>query len=450
MSKGGGTNSTIDPRVFDLLSANYKNAQGIANKPFVPYTDSLVATPGAATQMGQNTILGGAMDAGKGALDTAVGSASGLLNFTPPPLTAPTAALPQLSPAHGFSNPTITRGDIANINPQTGLGGIDAYMNPYISSVIDTSLKDLNRAREVGINQNASDATLSHAFGGDRQGVTDAETNRAYLDAAARTAANLRAQGFDTASGLLQNDQAKNLQGQLANQGVDLSVANTNTGYNQAAQMFNTAEANKMEQLGAGIVSDTNKYNAGLEQQSNMANLEALLKSAGIDLSATGLLGSLGGEQQNQFTTGAGQVLGVGAQQDAQQQALLNAAYQQFLRQQGYPIDMQQVLNSALGLFGNANGSATYTQPQSILSNLAGPALSAFAFSDARLKADVETAGHDGRGRRWVIFRYLWDAIGVRRLGVIAQEILQTDPDAVARDESGFLMVDYSKLQGAF
>jgi hypothetical protein len=69
-----------------------------------------------------------------------------------------------------------------------------------------------------------------------------------------------------------------------------------------------------------------------------------------------------------------------------------------------------------------------------------------FAFSDRALKTDIRTIRHDGKGRRWVAFRYLWDAPGTIREGVIAQEIERTDPQAVADTPFG-KMVDYSKLE---
>lgn len=75
----------------------------------------------------------------------------------------------------------------------------------------------------------------------------------------------------------------------------------------------------------------------------------------------------------------------------------------------------------------------------------AGLKIAAMA-SDARLKLDVETVSFDARGRRWVNFRYTWDPPGTVRHGVIAQEVMLTDPGAVFRDPQGMLMVDYSKL----
>lgn len=407
MSKGGGTSSTMDPNVVRLMTQNYTHAQDIANQPFTPYTAPLVASPSDLTQQSWNTVGSGAMDAGLGALNNATGSALNLTNFQTPQMTAATsgaytptpvstAATPGLPTASTYGGASINRGDVRDLSAPTGLSQLDQYMNPYTTDVVNAALNDLNRSREIGINQNASNATLSNAFGGDRQAVTDAETNRAYADAAARTAAQLRSSGFDTAAGLLQNDLNRQLQAGSANQAADLNVAGQNAGFGQQAGLFNAGAINNTGQFNADLLRQlgisnagmenqgaqfnasnalqNQQFNAGNEQQANVANLEALLRGAGIDLSATGLLGNLGGAQQQQFLSGANAINAAGMQQQQNQQALADAAYQQFLRQQGYPIDMQQLLNSALGLFGNARGTQSYTSPTYPLASLLGGA----------------------------------------------------------------------------
>ena len=65
--------------------------------------------------------------------------------------------------------------------------------------------------------------------------------------------------------------------------------------------------------------------------------------------------------------------------------------------------------------------------------------------SDIRLKADIEPMGQRG-GHNWYSFRYVWDEPGTLREGVMAQEVMQTRPDAVLTHPLGFLMVDYDKL----
>jgi hypothetical protein len=67
------------------------------------------------------------------------------------------------------------------------------------------------------------------------------------------------------------------------------------------------------------------------------------------------------------------------------------------------------------------------------------------AISDIRLKTDLTKIG-DVRGLGVYAFRYLWDAVGTTRVGHIAQEVLQSHPEAVIVGDT-FLAVDYAKLE---
>jgi hypothetical protein len=62
-----------------------------------------------------------------------------------------------------------------------------------------------------------------------------------------------------------------------------------------------------------------------------------------------------------------------------------------------------------------------------------------FMASDRRLKKNIMPL-RDG----WYAFQYIGDT--VMRIGVMAQDLLKTNPAAVSMNASGFLMVDYSKL----
>jgi hypothetical protein len=101
---------------------------------------------------------------------------------------------------------------------------------------------------------------------------------------------------------------------------------------------------------------------------------------------------------------------------------LLNAA------NMGYNAQMQGVnaqnANSA-GMFGG-------------LTKLAGMA---GMFSDRRLKTDIRYIG-EYKGHSW----YEYTKFGQRETGVMAQEVLQTNPGAVSVHPSGYLMVNYGAL----
>jgi D-serine deaminase-like pyridoxal phosphate-dependent protein len=102
---------------------------------------------------------------------------------------------------------------------------IQDYMNPYQQAVIDTTLSDIERSRQIAGQQDAAAAIRARAFGGSRQGVAQAETNARALEQAARSAANLRAQGFEAATGLMGQELSLEQQANLANQQAALNAA---------------------------------------------------------------------------------------------------------------------------------------------------------------------------------------------------------------------------------
>lgn len=101
---------------------------------------------------------------------------------------------------------------------------IGAFFNPFTRQVVDTSMNALNRSRQMAMNDLGAQATRAGAFGGSRQGVAEAETNRAFMDQAGQMAANLNMQGFNNALNAAQQQQQTQLNaasqmGNLANLG---------------------------------------------------------------------------------------------------------------------------------------------------------------------------------------------------------------------------------------
>lgn len=74
---------------------------------------------------------------------------------------------------------------------------------------------------------------------------------------------------------------------------------------------------------------------------------------------------------------------------------------------------------------------------------LAGAAV-AVLFSDRRLKTNVVLRETLANGLR--IFEFSYRSFTSRWRGVMAQDVLQSHPEAVSTDESGYLMVDYRRL----
>jgi hypothetical protein len=86
------------------------------------------------------------------------------------------------------------------------------------------------------------------------------------------------------------------------------------------------------------------------------------------------------------------------------------------------------------GLFGLGSAGITAAFPRPPSDN-----------SDIRIKADIEPMGQRN-GHNWYKFRYVWEDPGTVHEGVMAQEVMQTRPDAVSTHPMGFFVVDYAAL----
>lgn len=155
-----------------------------------------------------------------------------LANFTGDERAAQALARNYAMSGAGYGNIAAASGTAANVmgyRPDSVVDNVGYYMNPYTQNVIDTSLGDLNRSRNLALNEGAAAAAKAGAFGGSRHGVADAETNRNFFDVFGRTAAGLRSDAYNNALGAAQQDitnsynaNAQNLLGaqMLANLGL--------------------------------------------------------------------------------------------------------------------------------------------------------------------------------------------------------------------------------------
>lgn len=112
--------------------------------------------------------------------------------------------------------------------------------------------------------------------------------------------------------------------------------------------------------------------------------------------------------------------------------------------------DMWGNIAGSVGLAAGLGAFAQGTPPppaNSIVGNIPGGGNNptpASRYSDARLKEDIERIGTRA-GHNWYRFRYVWDAPGTVREGVMAHEVKVTHPEAVGQSQ-GYLTVDYAKL----
>jgi hypothetical protein len=295
------TTTAIDPEMKAAYLRNLEEARttaaGLGEKQLADFT----AQYGTAEKQLESLGLGGA---GQTTTNEATRLALLEAGYTPQQIEAA----------------QINRQNISNVTGGLGSQFMGAYQNPYESQVVQGALGDIERQRRIQQQAGQTRATAARAFGGSRQAVAEALANEDFTRQAANTAAQLRSQGFTTAAQLGQTDAARLLQAQLANQGVDVSLA---------------------------------QANAQLLQNARLANQAAFSQGAGIRQAAIGQLGGLGAQQQNLGMTGAQAVMNAQQQRQALAQARLDAARNLELERLG-------IRQSALGMQpANLGGSQT-------------------------------------------------------------------------------------------
>lgn len=314
---------------------------------------------------------------------------------------------------------------------------LSAYTNPYESQVVDQSLADLERTRLMQQNQLGAQASAAGAFGGSRQGIAEAETNRAFADQAARTASGLRQAGFQNAQQMAGQDIATQMQAALANQQAGLQAGTTTANLQQQAAIASQAAQNQARQFGAQQAMTAQQLN-------QMAGLQANQQRLG----AASQMGQLG---QQAFNTGQAisqQQMQQGLMQQGLQQALIDAARGQYAGFTGAP---QQSLALPLAALGAVPNQSTTTQQKNPgLFDYLSLAATAAATSDIRLKKDIKLLGKENGHN---VYSWEWTDEGKRiadpsqpKVGVMAQELQETHPHLVKLGADGFLCVDYSGL----
>ena len=275
----------------------------------------------------------------------------------------------------------------------TGAGildqGLEKYYNPFKDQVLNPVLGDYDYQSGLTRAAQAAQAAKGGAFRGSRYGIQEAQTEGELVRGRAATEGGLLSDMYGQATGLAEADTARRQQAALANQGANL----------QAGQGNQSAALQRAQQLAQLGLSEGSERRSNLELQGAM-----------------------------------------GAQQTA-----LDAMIRQ------YPLEYQQQLegllsglNPSLYTGQNTTGSSSQTTKESggLLGQLAQIAAVVATKSDRRVKVGIKTLFHDWKGRRWVEFAYRW-APDVRRVGVIAQELLRTDPHAVELGADGVLRVNY-------
>jgi hypothetical protein len=286
-------------------------------------------------------------------------------------------------------------------------GSSDAYMSPYMQSVVDVQQREAGRQADIATTGRNAAAVGSGAFGGSRQAIMDAEAARNLATRKSDIQATGSQAAYQQAQQQFNTEQAAGLQAQQANQQAGLSTGQNNlnaqlgiqqlgSGQSMQAQLANQQAlqnaqslAEQSRQYGAGygmtgaqtaaqygqsaaqLGEQSSQYGAGLEMQGNQTAL-----------SAAGQLGQLG---QNEYA----QNLGInqlqqatGATEQAQQQAALTQQYNDFMAQKQYPYQQLSYMSDMLrGLPMSQSTNSLFQAPVSTAATVAGLGAAAYGAS---------------------------------------------------------------------
>jgi hypothetical protein len=160
-------------------------------------------------------------------------------------------------------------------------GSADAYMSPYMQSVVGMQQREAQRTADIATTQRGAQATQSGAFGGSRQAIMDAEAARNLATQKGDIQATGSQAAYQQAQQQFNAEQAARMQAQQSNQQAGLT----------------TGQANLQSQLGI------QQLGAGQSLQAQMANQQALQSAQQL------------AEQSRQYGAGYGMT---GAQNAAQ------------------------------------------------------------------------------------------------------------------------------------
>jgi hypothetical protein len=215
-------------------------------------------------------------------------------------------------------------------------GAADAYMNPYVGSVIANQQRDAQRQADIAGTQRGARAAQAGAFGGSRQAIENAEAARNL----ALQKGDIEATGMQNAYSQAQQqfnaDQARQLTAQQSNQQAGLQTGTQNLG-----------AALGVQQLGAQTGLQTSLANLSSAQQANVQNQAAQLQTQGMNAQQAmqaALANQQAGINTGQFNATNAYNTGLQNAQMRQQAGLSNQALQgQYGLQQG---QFQQAANT--------------------------------------------------------------------------------------------------------
>ena len=241
---------------------------------------------------------------------------------------------------------------------------VQAYMNPYIQSSLNPQLAEIQRQYDITGTQEQSAATQGGAFGGSREALMAAENQRN-----AGLAKNQAiGQGYNQAFTNAQQQM------QAANQAALTGNAQAQAGIGQGLTGAGQAGSQSMQGYGMGLTGAGQAANLGMQgAQAGLQGVGAQQTGYGQAGTAGSNLANIGGQQlaAQQGIMNAQNTMG--AQQQTNQQNVINQAVQNYATAQQYPMLQLGMLNSMLrGLPMQQSSTQMYQAAPNTASQLVG------------------------------------------------------------------------------
>jgi hypothetical protein len=340
------TSQHIPQWLEDAGQRAVSRGEDLSNRPYTPYTGELVA-PQSADTLNSYQAVRDMQGQGAPAFGQSL-DAYGRLVGSAAPITASGVNANTNSLYSNFQQGPLVQaqgllGGYLNGGPATAAQvgqNASTLMSPYTQNVIDPTLRAGEQARQIARQSIAGNANNVGAFGGSRQGVTEGVSDAQ------------NALGTQQQIGQMLNTGW----GQALNSGTQIGLQAGQQGYGAATGLANLGAAGyaNAAQAGQGI-SNTNL-------------------SAG--LAAAGALPGVATAQQKYGQTDAAMLQGIGQDQQNYGQRVDNAAYGQFLDEQGWPVQNLDLLLGAVGgVPYSTQGTGFNTQQQNLNRNVAGSAI---------------------------------------------------------------------------
>ena len=189
---------------------------------------------------------------------------------------------------------------------------IARYQNPFTEQVLEPALADIQRRQDMQQQRAQDRAIRAGAFGGSRSALIESEATRPFAEEAAQTIAGLRSAGFGQALGMAERDAARRQQAALGQANLELRAREQQAGLvgGELGEQYRTL----------GLLSGIGGQQQALEQARLQAQRGEFERELGFPAYQLGLLNTAAGGispavigERTQKETGLGDILGTGA-----------------------------------------------------------------------------------------------------------------------------------------